>query len=167
MDIPAEQVLEGLGDLLSPPTRSTRTRLLVSSMVGIAIVLGGLVPTEIAGPGIRFKEISPDALLIILGLVILYYLVSFGLYASADVSRWILGQKKDRADQALDEFPDVSVSISIEKWPGYSAAKEAVTEYLRAAGYSRWVVGARIALDFILPPVVGLFALIVIGIEIS
>jgi hypothetical protein len=74
-------------DPLEPVTRQQRLYLLAVSMIGIAIVRTGLVPSKIASFGIELNEPNRDALLFLLALVTIYFLASFVIYAASDFER--------------------------------------------------------------------------------
>ena len=72
-------------DPLSEVTRRDRRALLAACIVGLAISAGGLVPERIETFGISVSAQQENSLLYILGGVICYFLLSFGVYASADL----------------------------------------------------------------------------------
>jgi hypothetical protein len=71
-------------DPLSAVTRKERLYLLAVSMIGIAMVRTGLVPSKIATFGIELDKPNRSALLFLLALVTIYFLVAFILYAASD-----------------------------------------------------------------------------------
>ena len=73
-----------LQDPLQPVTRKERLYLLAVSTVGLFIEYTGLVPTKVSALGIEFGKTNQNALLYVLALIILYFLVAFILYATAD-----------------------------------------------------------------------------------
>jgi hypothetical protein len=73
---------------LSEETRKERVYLLGMSAIGITIVFTGLIPTEIRTLGITFAEADRNSLLLIFALVVGYFLVAFGSYASSDYVEW-------------------------------------------------------------------------------
>jgi hypothetical protein len=75
-------------DPLTPVTRKERLYLLAVSMIGIAIVKTGLVPSKIATFGIELDKPNRTALLLLLGLVTLYFLAAFVIYAASDFMEW-------------------------------------------------------------------------------
>jgi hypothetical protein len=77
-----EEVL--VKDPLSPVTRKERLYLLAVSLIGIAMVRTGLVPSKIATFGIELNEPNRNALLFLLALVTGYFLAAFVIYAISD-----------------------------------------------------------------------------------
>jgi hypothetical protein len=71
-------------DPLSPVTRKERFYLLAVSMIRIAMVRTGLVPTKIATFGIELDKPNRSALLFLLALVTIYFFVAFVVYAASD-----------------------------------------------------------------------------------
>ena len=74
-----------LEDALSPATRGKRRLLLVASTVSLVAIILGLFPTKIEALGIAIESKNQRDLLVLLGLVNLYALIGFLLYAWADV----------------------------------------------------------------------------------
>lgn len=75
---------------ISEPTRKERRFLLGTSIVLLAIVLGGVQPTEISALGIRFTPDNINALRALLFLVHLFVLVAFLIAARAERRLWNL-----------------------------------------------------------------------------
>jgi uncharacterized membrane protein YeaQ/YmgE (transglycosylase-associated protein family) len=71
-------------DPLSPVTRKERLYLLAVSVIGIAILRTGLVPSKIATFGIVLDKPDRNALLFLLALVTVYFLGAFIIYAASD-----------------------------------------------------------------------------------
>jgi hypothetical protein len=78
-----------LNDPLSDLTRKERLYLLAVSIIGIAIVKTGLIPTEITTLGVKFEEANQKTLLFVFGLVALYFLAAFLICAVADLYTWV------------------------------------------------------------------------------
>jgi hypothetical protein len=90
-------------DQMSPVTRKERLYLLVVSIVGIAMVTTGLVPSKIATFGIELDSPNRDALLLLLALVNVYFLLAFSIYAVSDymARREALRTANEREEEAL------------------------------------------------------------------
>jgi hypothetical protein len=71
-------------DPLTPVTRKERLYFLAVSMIGIAMVRTGLVPSKIATFGIELDKPNRNALLFLLALVTIYFFAAFVIYAAAD-----------------------------------------------------------------------------------
>lgn len=74
-----------LEDALSPAARGKRRLLLVVSTVSLVAIILGLFPTKIEALGIAIESKNQRDLLSLLGLVNLYALIGFLLYAWADI----------------------------------------------------------------------------------
>jgi hypothetical protein len=57
-------------------------------MVGIPILKTGLVPTKNTALGIEFGEDDQQTFLFLLGLVVVYFLAAFLIYAASDFLAW-------------------------------------------------------------------------------
>lgn len=88
------QDLIRLRDPLAEVTRKERRSLLGVSMLGIAIALADLVPTEIAGFGVKLSQSNQSTLMVLVGLVCLYYLLAFCIYAASDYVLWRLALRE-------------------------------------------------------------------------
>jgi hypothetical protein len=102
-------------DPLSEVTRKERRALLGLSMLGLAISWVPLVPEKVGAFGIDFQASSQRSFVGLYGLLVLYYLVAFGVYAVTDYFAWrrgrVLAQKAyDRAvaqtEAKLEELRD-------------------------------------------------------------
>jgi hypothetical protein len=91
------------GDPLSEVTRKTRLYLLAVSLIGVAMVRTGLVPTKIATFGIELEQPNRSALLFLIALVNLYFLAAFVIYALSDFRTWRdqMEAARENAIQAL------------------------------------------------------------------
>ena len=76
-------------DPLSGPARTERTGLLISNLVFFAIVHIGLVPQKIESMGLSVeKDLKPNRVYLLIWIVLMYYLVSFGLTVGAELRAW-------------------------------------------------------------------------------
>lgn len=89
MDAPSSAEVR-LQDPLTGPTRHMRSSLLASSVLGLIIAKTGLVPSRIGDLGIEFTADHRAALIIIVLSTVLYFFISFLVYAVSDFSRWQL-----------------------------------------------------------------------------
>ena len=86
LNIQPEETL--VADPLSSVARNERRSLLLLSVIGIAIVKTGLVPSKIEALGIEFSPGDQKSLLNILGMVNVYLLLAFSIYALTDFIGW-------------------------------------------------------------------------------
>jgi hypothetical protein len=108
-----------LSDPLSDVTRKERLYLLAVSIIGIAIVKTGLIPTEITTLGVKFEEANQNTLLSILALVGLYFLAAFLIYAVADLYTWVSAYQAaggKAAFQQLEKQLNRAAKAKIEQW---------------------------------------------------
>lgn len=85
-----------LKDPLTPTTRKARRNLLVTSLIAVIIVFTGLIPTKITALGVEFTEVNQISLLIILGLVVMYFLMAFAIFGISDYRSWkLMTEEKD------------------------------------------------------------------------
>jgi hypothetical protein len=141
-------------DPLGELSRKERTMLLLISIITIAISRAGLVPTKIVGFGIEFANIDRSAILWLLAASVLYFFVTFLSHAVPDFVSWQTRYKKYSWELAHGpdlEDPDFASDTDKERW----------TEYHRAEDRFEKVTFFRIGLDFVVPIVVGVTAIIV------
>lgn len=77
-----------LRDPLSEVTRRERRGLLGVSLLGVAVVQTGLLPTEISALGVKLAAADQKMLVILLAIVCLYFLLAFVTYAASDFVAW-------------------------------------------------------------------------------
>lgn len=76
-------------DPLSEGTRRVRRNLLAASFVGLAMAWADLTPTSISALGVEVAQIDKDRLWILVAAIVLYELVSFGLYGKMETGTWL------------------------------------------------------------------------------
>lgn len=150
-----------LRDPLEEVTRNQRRSLLAASGIGIAIAWTGLVPTEISTLGIKFSQTEQSTLLFFIGVVVLYFLVAFLLYATSDIVAWRLAY----GAAEMKSFAEFREKVEEAELEGRS---DDVEEYYR----DRWGTGfrflpflvrpaslVRAIFDFLVPIAVGIYAI--------
>lgn len=80
----AEAIERLLRAPLHETTRKTRRNLLLASLIGIAMTLGGILPTRVEPLGIVFQEDDQQNIAIIMFFLILYFHLSFAVYFRND-----------------------------------------------------------------------------------
>ena len=173
-----------LSDPLRAETRKARLYLLGVSMVGIAIVVTGLVPKEIATLGITFEQSDRQGLLGILALVTLYFLVTFVTYGVSDFLFWQQAYRNARwveaFQTAMEAEKEVAVQASALEQAGDEfqrkieetkrARDEAIRAFLKPdqrvivwyPALSSVVSPVRAVVEFLLPLLVGLCAIYIL-----
>jgi hypothetical protein len=73
-----------LRDPLSDIARKERRALLAVATIGYIVVRTGLVPEKIEALGVTFSAKEQGAVLAVFGLVVIYFTVTFVLYAATD-----------------------------------------------------------------------------------
>jgi hypothetical protein len=77
-----------LDDPLSGETRAKRKYLLITSLIGIAMVKAGIVPKKISALGVELEPSNQGVLLYLVSAVIVYFLFAFFVYAFSDFIGW-------------------------------------------------------------------------------
>jgi hypothetical protein len=165
-----------LRDPLSEVTRKERVYLLGSSIVGIAILKTGLVPSKITALGIELEKGHQEAILSLLGLVVLYFLAAFVVYATSDFLAWLEGYQ---AALHEDVAPDAKYveevlaalekasrkkeneDLSAEQRQHYKRLVETLPRVTRRERTRRTgivVATIRALLEYVLPVLVGAYA---------
>jgi hypothetical protein len=85
-----------LGEVLADNTIKLRRWLLVGTALSFYMTTAKMVPTKISALGIEFSAVNQQQFLKISGFVLLYFLVSFFIYAFMDLFRWINGLLENR-----------------------------------------------------------------------
>jgi hypothetical protein len=174
---------------LSEETRKERLYLLGTSAIGITIVFTGLIPTEIRTLGITFAEADRTSLLLIFALVVGYFLVAFVSYALSDYVEWNTARRDlYMVDRGLLEVSAKRAMIQAEldnlgarqngeedeevaSYRKQLASLERHEQYLTEQSIAqrrlsaRPIINLRFAFEFLLPPIVGAFAIAVLLIK--
>ena len=77
-------------DPLSDVTRKERRLLLGVSVIGIALVKIGLVPSKISAFGIDFTPVNQKSLVYLFAVIVIYFLAAFIIYSASDFIAWRL-----------------------------------------------------------------------------
>lgn len=99
-----DHTLTILRDPLSELARKERRFLLATGGLGIVIVEAGILPSKISALGIEFNPTNQKALLIAMACLIAYFLIAFVVYAWSDFLSWRLSITQS----ALDALHDLS-----------------------------------------------------------
>ncbi|MDD1776574.1 MAG: hypothetical protein LUQ65_00270 [Candidatus Helarchaeota archaeon] len=128
-----------LRDALSDVTRKERHFLLGTSLLGIALVKTGLVPSKIAGLGVEFQAADQRTLLAIVAFVIFYFFLAFIIYAASDFLAWRLA--------IIRHIIDSNVARTEEDYSGYfpqPGSVEDVIEKLKVEFYTKFRIQFRL-----------------------
>lgn len=80
----AEAIERLLREPLHETTRKMRRNLLLASLIGFAMTLGGILPTKVDSLGIKFEDVDQLNITIITFFLILYFHLSFAVYFRND-----------------------------------------------------------------------------------
>ena len=163
-----EQNLEQsrLRDALSDVTRKERRFLLGTSLLGIALIKTGLVPSKISALGIELQGADQRALLAIVAFVILYFLAAFIIYATSDYLAWRLSISRQAIKRAVSSYEEDlqgfypqpgTIEEELEKFKAELHKK--IHIYFKLVTPTSIV---RALFDFVLPIAVGGYALILL-----
>ena len=145
-----------LRDPLSDVTRKERRFLLAISVFAITIVKAGIVPTKLTALGVEFGKTDQQSLLWVLGLITLYFLIAFIIYAASDFLAWRLAFY-----QAFRESLKKRFEAEHKRDPSYERLREYEREFRVSLGnrvvfvLSGPVSILRAIFEFFLPVVVG------------
>lgn len=143
--------------LLKPPLRertlAERKYLLLSSAGALVVARGGLVPSKITFLGIEFSAAQATALMRIGAAVVVYFALTFAIYAFADWLVWRMEIQASRASQGLT-YPE-GVNPGGPEYDAYL-----LQQIPAAVGFSTYVAAVLLAVfEFALPLAAGAFAL--------
>ena len=153
---PAKDLL--LADPLSEVTRKERRMLLGVSMLAVALVKTGLVPTKIEALGVEFDKSNQQALLSILAVVTLYFLAAFVIYAAADFLAWRRALHRARVESLAEHLKREREGTS----DAYRKEQMQIWERSRT-GFASFALAQpvgvlRALFEFLLPLLVGVYA---------
>lgn len=152
-----------LQDPLSEVTRKERRTLLGLSILSLAVVNAHLVPNEINALGMKISEINEKELVYILVAIVGYFIATFLAYAFPDFVTWKINLWKGMKATALEkikssELDDANKAEQFSNMIGSFDAK--MSSWASWAGLISVVRGI---FDFVLPFLVGLYALYALG----
>jgi hypothetical protein len=152
-----------LRDPLSEVTRKERKFLLGISIIAITLVKAGIVPTKLSALGVEFGKTDQQSLLWVLGLITLYFLIAFIVYASSDFLAWRLAFR-----QALRRSLKERWDAELQGDESYKRLREYEQEFRMGIGnrvvfiLSGPVSFIRALFEFILPIVIGIYTIILV-----
>jgi len=153
-----------LRDPLSEVTRKERKFLLGISIISITLVKAGIVPTKFSALGVEFGKTDQQSLLWILGLITLYFLIAFFIYASSDFLAWRLAYLKVIQGPIIERLrAELQKDLSDERIIGAKKKTIWITMGARiVANLTGPVSFIRALFEFILPVVIGIYAIILV-----
>lgn len=144
---------EYLADPLSPIARAERRNLLLAATLAILIAHVNLVPTRMSALGLEFAPPAQASFLVVTALVVGYFMLAFATYAVADLFVWrkryydyLAAMERESKDWTLQdqiEHDEVHANLPTIDW------------------YYQWsprVANARMLFEFVLPLLVGAYA---------
>jgi hypothetical protein len=166
---------------LTETTRKERRSLLAVSSISIAMMWTGMFPTQIGALGLSFPSNNRQILIHLLGLINAYLFGTFTASALTDFANW---RHRFRAEGALwlqnnpeqgNELTAQMIDHVLRQVPlrleAETQAQQALlTEYLETKSEGFWFIAYRLApsavvkaaLDFVLPIILGLWAVCVL-----
>ncbi|AFM25410.1 hypothetical protein [Desulfomonile tiedjei] len=175
-----------LQDALREVTRKERRNLLGSASIGIIIAWAKVKLSTISIFGLTFQGISDDRLLSILGCAVVYFFAAFLIYAVSDLVAWGFAvadarseketedfrreleqrkqweseeERKNRQERSKNWMSQIDFDLhkrDVERYKIVQAAKEKRQSYYLP---SLIVSSVRAVFDFILPLIVGIYAI--------
>lgn len=146
-------------DPLSTVTRKNRVGLLTSSLIAFLLVQVGLIPTEISIFGAKLENWSDVSLITINLIVSSYYLLSFTVSAFSDylAYRMKIFASDTEDDRKYKEFLE-------RKADGEQTEEDKILEFRHKTHSwifqtSKPLASVRVFVEFILPIIIGAFAI--------
>jgi hypothetical protein len=150
-----------LRDPLSEVTRKERRALLGVSVLGMALVHTGLVPSEITALGIKLTAPAQSSLLQLMAAICGYFLIAFSVYATSDYASWQRAlhdsiyeriyqsrlTNDDDVDHILHSYTEDKIA---ENYP----------QLVLFVSLTAKVTKSRAFVEFLLPIAVGLYAIV-------
>lgn len=153
-----------LRDPLSDVTRKERKFLLGISVLSITLVKAGIMPTKLTVLGVEFGKTDQQSLLWVLGLITLYFLIAFMIYASSEFLAWRMDFYHAYMELLSKFFGTVGTSIEIAP----EKLREYETNYRkRLSNRIIFVLSGPVSIlraifEFLLPVVVGVYTIILV-----
>jgi hypothetical protein len=152
---------ELLGEPLSSVTRRERRLLLGVSVFSIAVVKAGFVPSKISALGIEFANTDQHSILRIMAFIGVYFLFAFLIYASSDFIAWRKALRKKRIVNLKEKYEEGQISD-----PRYHYQQEYIYKHIGSGWFiyifSKPLSVIRAVFEFVLPIVVGIYAILLL-----
>ncbi|HBF88640.1 MAG TPA: hypothetical protein DDX39_08365 [Bacteroidales bacterium] len=148
-----------LNDPLSETSRKARKFLLGGSLIGLMIYYSNLIPTKISALGFEFNEVNQTGFITVLSLVILFYLMTFIIYASSDFLKWrisIIETSKSKIQEHIRNNKGFFLPNSPEM-EVHKVEQVFFEKYKQLYGSSTIISYIRILIDIIFPIILSLF----------
>lgn len=148
-------------DPLTRVTRMERRNLLAASFIGVIIAKTGLVPSKVSALGIDFDHADQSALLKMFAIVVVYFLLAFLIYAASDMIAWRSAILAATVSLALQRAEQEEERARREGRPvdPYSYVDGRVLRRRNLwSALGRPMSVARALFEFLLPVVIGLYA---------
>jgi len=156
-DLSINQLINPLNEL----TRKIRRNLLIASVLGITIVKVGLLPVKISAFGITFSQTNQSSLLILIALIILYFLITFVVYMSSEMTAWNL---KFRVKE-LERLKSGDENISLDD-EGYEKILDYMARYKKITFISKVIFNIRIFIEIGVPLCVSIYGITIIYLSV-
>ena len=144
---------KALTDFLTDIARKERRNLLFASTVGIFIAHLGLVPSKVSALGVDFNAPEQSSFLVLVALTVTYFVGAFAIYGLADYFIW------------RTRYHDYEIAAEMEgmNWtPDDQEEHDLVQSFAPRIDWLHRLVPkliyTRVSFDFLLPIVVGLYA---------
>lgn len=146
-----------LNDPLRELTRKERKVLLATSMVGLAMVKVGLVPTKISALGIDFDKTNQQAFYLVVGILLAYFLCAFLIYAVVDFVVWQRVWYKCKVPEIVENeigiYPDDLDMAWWQLWENNRTFRIIYHHLPRPVAY------IRLSFEIVLPLAIGIYSL--------
>ena len=158
-----------LNDPLSEVTRKERKVLLGLSMVSLFFSQAGILPSKISALGIELKTTDQNTILYLMSAGLVYFIVAFSLYAMSDFMVWKKAINRDYLSQfrkmVINDYsqgPDNPIDCDVESEEARLYKKNKIWATL-----TKPVSKARAFFEFLLPLIVGLYAVVMMLLKAS
>jgi hypothetical protein len=133
--------------------------LLGVSVLAVALVKTGLVPTKIEALGVEFDRTNQQSLLLIIALVTSYFLAAFVIYAAADFLSWRRALHRERGAQIVKQLEKIRDGLKEQDLEERKEIYARTKAWLTVFRLSNPVAIIRAIFEFVLPVVVGTYAI--------
>jgi len=153
-------------DPLSDVTRKERRLLLGVSVIGIALVKIGLIPSKISAFGIDFTPVNQKALVYLFAIIVIYFFVAFVIYSISDFIAWRLAFRS-AVEEYLKKEIDRRKKYLKPRGIEVDEEEELDKELIKYFGRGRMIFVLskpasiiRVVFEFLLPIIAGLYTIL-------
>tara|TARA_Y100001960_G_scaffold320604_1_gene393780 strand:+ start:592 stop:1086 length:495 start_codon:yes stop_codon:yes gene_type:complete len=148
-------LMDRLRQPLNETTRKCRRNVLLTSFLGILVSKVGLVPAKISALGVEFSLSNLESLISLLSATIIYFLITFIVYATSEYQGWLILSASKNLDEIKSTAEDKNEYSDelLELKRGFDK------QFQSAYKFSVPVYAVRLIVELLVPTAIAIYSL--------